>query len=582
MVRLRLLFFTICFLSSVFCGAKDLGGFVFKVDDVTPDTFRYVDRKYPYVLKRLFSREMVFRQNSAHAQLMKLAQADTSSSTADSSALADAKKADSVQTAPVQPLARKVVPIPHTHDVLFYPETQMNERLLGVCFNGFLQTVHTCFAHHKGLTLSPDEVWLAVCQGASIHFNLKMDSLKSSLYQAKYQKRQTITVQNDFLNDGYIYWEELVDSMAQATRQYTQKDLYAQMVQNFSTTTQLEKTAYQITLMDSHKKHFDYMAITMCGIPSVRLLGTPDDWKKILKALDGWDEYGLAFWTRHLKPVIREFVNASQGNPDISFWKNIYKTHVSYDGQLISGWIIKFFPYVIKQYDEGGYIPNSYLQGHDYWISSLNVSSFPSGISMAPMTWMNYGESEKVSLCSGFVGMRQHDDGSLEPAISWYVCRGNIVEPSDYGEKLPDEEEWYSDVLEYCEFPAIYDSAKFATPEISYSYLRGEVNFFMKKKLFMEPNVKDTLRILVLRDGTVSDAWLNGGNAKTNAAVDAFVKNMSGKWIPGKIESEQIKINWEYENYRREREGLPPLAEPENIPLISVSSIVVIPLKSGK
>ncbi len=517
-------------------------GVAFRVDDVEQDSIRYATMRYPFAIKHLFSHNdsLAYLWSKRKSQAQRIKRGDTTD--IDSSLF-------TVRYDP-WPYERGV----ETQNVLFYPETQMRERLVGIGVNGFLQTVHTSYAEHKPLTLSPDEVWLVICQGLAIHINEHMDSLKKVLYKPKYVKPQTVSVRNDFLNDGYVYWEDLIDSMANATRRFTNVDLYSQVVQSFSTTTQVEKTALQITLMDSHHDHISYVAETGCGIPYIHLRGTTEDWRKIKSSLDNLKTYGMADWANTLKPVVEEFVQASQGNPNIAFWKSIYKTTDYYMASHVSGWILKFFPYLYSCSKEK-LLYNPYLAGHDYLLSNVDFSQFPSGLSMAPVTWINYQIVENVFLCSGFVGMRQHRDGSLEPAISWFVCKDDVASPHIFPDLNNDcLMKWFGGVYgnNKVEKKARYDSTVFSTPEMGYDYVKSEVNFFLKKKMFKEVGAKDTLTVLLLMDGTVSKAYLNRNDDKLNAAVDVFVKKLRGPWSPAMrpldrvfdepIDSERIKF----------------------------------------
>lgn len=515
-------------------------GVSFRVDDVEQDSTPYATMRYPFAVKHLFSHNdsLASLWHKRKMQMRRIKDGDTSN--IDSSLF-------TVRYDP-WPYDRKV----ETQNVLFYPETQMRERLVGIGVNGFLQTVHTSYAEHKPLTLSPDEVWLAICQGLSIHINENMDSLAKVLYKPKYLPRQVAHVRNDFLNDGYVYWEDLIDSMANATRKFTNVDLYSLMVQPFSTTTQVEKTALQITLMECHQEHVSYESETGCGIPYVHLRGTTEDWRKIKSSLDNLKSYGLSDWASALKPVMEEFVQASLGKPNIAFWKSIYKTTDYYMVGHVSGWILKFFPYLYHGSREK-LSPNPYLAGHDYVLSDVDFSQFPSGLSVAHVKWDNYGIIENVSLCSGFVGMRQHKDGALEPAISWFVCKDGVASLR-FPPLLSNDclMKWSGDVYwnDKVEKKARYDSAVFSSPEMGYGYVKSELNFFLKKKMFKEVGAKDTLTVLLLMDGTVSKAYLNRNDAKLNAAVDAFVKKMRGPWSPAMRPFERIFDNERIENER--------------------------------
>ena len=86
----------------------------------------------------------------------------------------------------------------------------------------------------------------------------------------------------------------------------------------------------------------------LCGIPEVTLLGTTEDWQKIPDRTKQLGRNELRWWTDGLEPVLREFVNASQGNINKEFWMNIFNKERFRQGSdyasKINGWIVKFFP----------------------------------------------------------------------------------------------------------------------------------------------------------------------------------------------------------------------------------------------
>jgi Domain of unknown function (DUF4419) len=121
------------------------------------------------------------------------------------------------------------------------------------------------------------------------------------------------------------------------------------MSPTFSTTQVLETAAFQVTLMEAMNSYFEYEERVFCGIPQITLTGKPSDWKWILDHINDFDKYELAWWTAALKPVLKQFYNASKGKIDTPFWQSIYS--ISPDcGWPMSGWFINFFPYLESAY----------------------------------------------------------------------------------------------------------------------------------------------------------------------------------------------------------------------------------------
>ena len=82
-----------------------------------------------------------------------------------------------------------------------------------------------------------------------------------------------------------------------------------------------------------------------CGIPSVTLEGEKADWEKLYKRLDRLPELGNQpeQWTVMLRPILRRFVDAFDGNPDVTFWEHVVDRKRRGCGtEGLSGWITAF------------------------------------------------------------------------------------------------------------------------------------------------------------------------------------------------------------------------------------------------
>ncbi len=197
-------------------------------------------------------------------------------------------------------------------EIRYFPEVQINDCLVNCSNNGLIQTIQECYDNHRPLVLTPDVIWLAICQGVSIHINEQYDSLENTIF--KEHKPDEIIIRNDDLDKSNNYWGKLIASFANETKKYTRDDFYSFFVSEFTTTTPIIKTTYQITLLESYKKAFEYIGESGCGIPSICLTGTKADWISIYNKLDMLDKIGLANWKKNLKPIISEFISASEGH----------------------------------------------------------------------------------------------------------------------------------------------------------------------------------------------------------------------------------------------------------------------------
>ena len=56
-----------------------------------------------------------------------------------------------------------------------------SEKVKKVYWNPLLQAVHYSFAEHHSLKLTPDHIWLTICQGISLHINASPEKYRSLL-----------------------------------------------------------------------------------------------------------------------------------------------------------------------------------------------------------------------------------------------------------------------------------------------------------------------------------------------------------------------------------------------------------------
>jgi hypothetical protein len=75
------------------------------------------------------------------------------------------------------------------------------------------------------------------------------------------------------------------------------------------------------------KHYFEFEMLCGCGIPSIELTGTVDDWRKLRQKAEVLKRFGLAWWTEELFPVLDHFVSAAAGQPDLKFWKSVCNLH---------------------------------------------------------------------------------------------------------------------------------------------------------------------------------------------------------------------------------------------------------------
>jgi hypothetical protein len=439
--------------------------------------------------------------------------------------------------------------------ILFYPKEHSNFRVVSCYNNAFIETIQECYAHHRPLVLSPDAIWLTICQGMSIHINEKFDSLEKIIFVK--DKPDKIVVRNDSLGEGEKHWNDLIASFSDETKKYTKSDFYSLFVGDYSTTTTIEQTAYRVTLLESYKKAFEYVGESGCGIPAITLTGKKEDWQTVLRKLDQLEKIGMSEWAINLRPVIQEFVNVFDNKYNTPFWSDIFKDASEYGAYYISGWVLKFFPY-IKIIEEQGefdlekstyksaekYITNPFFNGEDYLLSTLSTDNIPSGLAKIDVIWNNYlnGETREMEVYAGFFAMKQYDDKSLEPMISWAICDKGAKEveyeavEQDSKEIMHKEKYWSPNFPTVLTDSATYDIKTHKNSKTSFDFVRDYLeNSIASEQEFSEVELTgDTLEWVVLSNGKLTQINYLGKNE--SAALENYCRKqltaLPKEWFP--------------------------------------------------
>ena len=286
------------------------------------------------------------------------------------------------------------------------------------------QMLLKAWCQHRPVVLTPDAIWLIICQQFSHIVNENPDRYRGVL--VNHEGKKELRVKSNDLFSEQADWEGLISRFTAEIDKYTNNGLATTLVADFSTTGTDERIASEVTLMDVVKPYFDYTAVyAICGIPSITLTGTPDDWRKVLEKTLALEAFGLGWWTTELEPILQEFVKAAEGQPDYWFWKDIVcKTRprtiqgpVCAKGQpkltKFDGWFLKFFPY-----DNKGKTPANV---------DITQTMLPETV-VVPFKYQAVNldgvvlEEKTLELVAGIVGVLEDpEDFMMTPKIGWFV-----------------------------------------------------------------------------------------------------------------------------------------------------------------
>ena len=297
------------------------------------------------------------------------------------------------------------------------------ERLCYIADDNFYKCMVQAYADHHPLVLSPDIVWLIISQGFSRYVNAHAEEMRDLLVFHEGKMELVVNSNNDILSPSGD-WERLLNDFSTSIARNTKGELADLMIADFTTTGITERIASQVSLMDVVKKYFIYTNISAgCGIPSITLEGTPDDWQKVLDKVRSLKKYKLEKWASDLEDILMEFVKASKGKANKKFWKNIVKKRrvdqlksekgclPSINSTYLDGWFLKFFP------NELGETKDSVMWDVDMPQEIVRVSfrhvyvEHDTGVPI---------DTIPMQLWAGFVGIEEDaKTRALTPKIGW-------------------------------------------------------------------------------------------------------------------------------------------------------------------
>lgn len=328
--------------------------------------------------------------------------------------------------------------------------------------HGFAETAVRAYNQHHPLEISPDAVWLTLMQGVALHIRNHPEKLRDRF--VTHEGKETVTVRRDDFVKGSFEnpWPEVTPVWIKQMEKTLKPGVKENMLPSFSTTGPVESMAFQVTFMSGLENYYAGLMKTMCGIPSITLTGTPDDWRLIRKQAAGFEAYEMGWWTDDLLPILDQFVAASEGRADPDFWNRmIMDTPRSSGGPYLSGWMMKMFPYLGSQpkYEVGAW--EAYKQsvaannsggfsgdlfedpfGSDdspmpepigtynptnpvvigETINFMKLSALPNDTAAFPFEWRVLDATYDMNLVAGFFGAEQDPKtGTLSPAIGWAV-----------------------------------------------------------------------------------------------------------------------------------------------------------------
>ncbi|KAG4284509.1 hypothetical protein FPRO06_08888 [Fusarium proliferatum] len=301
--------------------------------------------------------------------------------------------------------------------------------------NGFVLGALKAYSKHHHLILRPDDIWLAILTQLSFFINRNADTLRD-VFVAHDKKKRLTVISPEMLKkqDMGAMAKVLAQGMGQNMKD---KSLHKWIVPDFTTTTDTDVVAASVVMAGAFRSYFNYRFSYYCGMPSITLLGTKEDWSNLRTRLDGLamltnglppdsqPSEELNHFHQLLVPVLNRMAQTFDDPTDleiVDFWSRMVHESGGSGVHYISGWLTAFCFWSSKgdslYYEPQESVdisssdktrPGCILDGVQYHRTDTNV--IPIGWASAPIDVDDNGFVYKAMMIAGSMGMKVSSSG---------------------------------------------------------------------------------------------------------------------------------------------------------------------------
>lgn len=302
-----------------------------------------------------------------------------------------------------------------------------NEEVVS-CKAGFVSVVLNAYNMHHHMVLRPDDVWQAVLVQFNCYLKARSEELRDKVVDFQGQKALMVRSYGNLFSTDF---GEIAIRMANdITGNIKDPDLVAWLLPSFTTTTSNDLMAASVTAMSTMQKYFKYKFQLRCGIPSVTLLGTPQDWAELRSKIDRLLTFELVGqshmkeWHGWLTFIADNFLASAQGSPDLKFWDQVACHCGGGSGpSYVSGWISVFSVWSEKGEWQGARRKVQRMMQAPFTsdFPIIDTNDLTSGCVSVPVLVDDNGKEYDCVMLAGQFGMRVDGD-TVSPATDWCIA----------------------------------------------------------------------------------------------------------------------------------------------------------------
>jgi hypothetical protein len=289
--------------------------------------------------------------------------------------------------------------------------------------NGLVGAAIKAYNEHHGLVLRPDDVWQAIATQFALYVAGNAETLRPRFVDHEGQKELKVYGRGSLHSADY---EMLAKAMSDEIVKNIKNPLVtAWLMPEFSTTTKTDRVTAAVTVMATMKEYFSFKFCLRCGLPSVELLGTVEDWEKLLDKTQRLREFdvdgNMKKWQAMLEPIIAEMIETKKGKDNMDWWQKI--AHYKGGGSgptYISGWITAFAVFTEKGRWQGDMKQLSlYHGGETVEYCLIDTNDLPPTVVTCPLTVDDNGTEYKCKLFAGQFCFTSKTGIDIRPRNDW-------------------------------------------------------------------------------------------------------------------------------------------------------------------
>ena len=304
------------------------------------------------------------------------------------------------------------------------------DQLVYIARKGLVDVATIAYNKHHDLVWRPDDVWQAILTQFSLYVTHNSEKLCDGFVNFKGKRQLEIKAFGTlFTVDFGNLARRMVDE--QIVKNIKDPSIADWLIPKFTTTTENDRIVASISMMATLQSYFDYKICLECGLPSITLLGTVDDWKLLRSKVDRLLEFDtkdglMKKWLELLTVVLDEFVDTKCGVDNMEFWDRICHYKGGGSGPTyLSGWITTF-----AVFNKDGKWQGDRREVRRFrkviktdW-PLIDTQDVPSGATAVPVLIDDNGKKYEGHMIAGHFAY-DGNETTVQPRADWCIAVGN-------------------------------------------------------------------------------------------------------------------------------------------------------------